>query len=128
MEADPLRPGPFEGLSFALPDLHAAMMWAAAHPNALLLVALDYPHIPEVIQVWPARSALPHWLIWRDCTGRLHVDDWFSGSFDLPCLTVRQALSFIGSKLEHGSGRRIESPAEDKKSSFGNPHPRGGDT
>jgi hypothetical protein len=90
---------PLEGLPFHLRDLEAAMEWAAAHSDARLVVATDYPDQPEAIEIYLQDSNDPRWCIWRDYLGHLHVDDWVKQEFDLPYPTLSRALGFISSSF-----------------------------
>lgn len=97
----PTQPPPvsLEGHYFALIDLQTAMAWASARPAVRLAVTTDHRGTPEVIEIRPPGALSPRWLIWRDHTGLLHVDDWVTPQFDLPYLTVVTALKFIDSNL-----------------------------
>jgi hypothetical protein len=107
----PVRSSPrFEGLSFALTDLQVAMAWASLRPDLRLLVAMDYIHTPELIEIHLAGSDMPRWVMWRDYTGCLHVDDWAGPEFDLPCPTIMLALRFIESNLANSAGRQTLAP------------------
>jgi hypothetical protein len=101
----PFKPGRFEGLFFALSDLQAAMAWVSIRPRVRLSVKTCYLTVPEVIEVYPPGSGLPRWRLWRDRAGRLHVDDWTKGKFNLPYSTVPTALRFIDASLSDGPGR-----------------------
>jgi hypothetical protein len=92
----------FEGLPFALDDLRHAVVWGMSRIDFRIDIALDYPHVPEVIEVRSSAADLPRWCIWQDYTGRLRIDDWGSERFDLPSGTLTDALAFIGARMGGG--------------------------
>ncbi len=98
---DPIQPSsvPLEGLHFNMTDLSMAMSWVAERPSVRLLVTIDHRYVPEALEIDPPGSKAPRWCIWRDYEGRLHVDDWVRSEFDLPYLTLVEALGFITSNL-----------------------------
>jgi hypothetical protein len=93
-------PDPHDGLSFALSDLQAAMAWATARPSLRLRVATHYRRSPEIIQIYLLDAVRPRWVLWRDYTGHLHVDDWAVPEFDINFLSVIEALGFIEARFE----------------------------
>ena len=92
-------PAPHDGLPFALSDLEAAMAWASAHPSLQLRVATNYRRSPEIIQIYSADLLLPRWLLWRDYSGRLHVEDWNASVLNLHYASVMIALRLIEARL-----------------------------
>jgi hypothetical protein len=92
-------PAPRDGLPFALSDLQAAMAWAAAHPSVRLRVATNYLKAPEIIQIYSSDAVLPRWVLWRDHTGRLHVEDRGAPEINLH-LPLIAALRLIEASLK----------------------------
>jgi hypothetical protein len=96
----------FEGIPFALDDLRQAVVWGMSRMDFRIDIALDYPHVPEVIEVRASGADRPGWCIWHDYTGQLRVDDWVGEKFALPYGTLEDALAFIGGRMRGGpSGR-----------------------
>jgi hypothetical protein len=99
MPSVPSDPEPLDGLFFSLGDLLTAMAWASVRPELSLIVATDHRQAPEVLEVYPPGEDSPRWRLWRDFTGRLHVDDCERPELDLSDLTVSKALRLIAGSL-----------------------------
>ena len=93
-------PDPQDGLPFAMTDLLTAMEWASAHPSVRLRVATNYRRSPEIIQIFYSDAVLPRWILWRDHTGRLHVNDWHAPELEVHYSTVTATLRSIEASLE----------------------------
>ena len=84
------------GVAFSIDDLEYAMAWAANRVGMLrLVVATDHATVDEAIEIFLPDAKAPRWCLWRDDSGKLHVDDWTMHKFDLPYHNVHSALHFV---------------------------------
>jgi hypothetical protein len=80
------------------------MAWAFSRPQLCLIVTTDHREAPEVIEVYPPGEDSPRWVLWRNHTGRLCLNDWERPDLNLPDLTVMDALGLIEASLAKGPG------------------------